>query len=111
LITNKLREKVATYIKDNLDGGKVGTGGNSTSPASTSLDVDTGVTPSFSIVKTDENVIEVKVTVEGSTISGKVLRELGLFDGTEMWARYNFEGVGPFSNSEIIEFFVIMEVE
>ena len=111
MITNKLKEVLATYIKDNLDGGKVGTGGNSTSPASTTLDVDAGGTPTISVVKTDENIIEVKVTVSGSAITGKVIREMGLFGGSDMWARFNFSGVGPFSNTEVVEFFVVMEVE
>lgn len=111
MITNKLKQALATYIKDNLDTGKVGTGGNSTSPASSSLDVDSGATPTISVVKTDENIIEAKVTVSGSAITGKVIRELGLFDGSDMWSRFNFEGVGPFSNSEVVEFFVVMEVE
>lgn len=111
MITNALKKAIATHIKNNLDTAKVGVGGNSTSPASTDLDVDASGTPTIQVINSSENIIEAKVTVEGSAITGKVLRELGLFDGTEMWARFNFSGIGPFTNTEIVEFFVVMEVE
>ena len=118
MITNALKKAIATHIKDNLDTAKVGVGGNSTSPASTDLDVDASGTPTIQVINSSENIIEAKVTVSGSAITGKVLRELGLFKTTstvplerEMWARFNFSGIGPFTSTEVVEFFVVMEVE
>lgn len=119
MITNALKKAIATHIKNNLDTAKVGVGGNSTSPASTDLDVDASGTPTIQVINSSENIIEAKVTVSGSAITGKVLRELGLFKTTstgppverEMWARFNFSGIGPFTSTEVVEFFVVMEVE
>ena len=36
---------------------------------------------------------------------------MGLFDGSDMWARFNFSVLLLFSNTEVVEFFVVMEVE
>ena len=112
MITDELRTLVATHIKDNLfDTAKVGLGGNSTSPTATDLDVP--LTASTTIVKTNSslNVIEVKVSVAGSAIQGKVIREVGLFNGSDLVYRTNFEGVGPFSTTETLELFILLEVE
>ena len=112
MITDELRTLVATHIKDNLfDTAKVGLGGNSTSPTANDLDVP--LTASTTIVKTNSslNVIEVKVSVAGSAIQGKVIREVGLFNGSDMVYRTNFEGVGPFSTTETLELFILLEVE
>jgi len=92
---------------------KLGLGGNSTSPAATDLDVPiTGITPSLSAIKSDENVIEIKVSISGASIAGKVIREVGVFksDGT-LFARNNFTGVGPFSSTETLQLFIIWEIE
>lgn len=117
MITDKLKTLVATHIKDSLfDSADIGLGGNSTNPTSNALDVPLGLTLNVSngtVVKTksDLNVIEVKVSVAGNLIQGKVIRELGLFDGSDMVYRINFDGVGPFSTTETLELFILLEVE
>lgn len=114
MITDELKTLIATHIKDNLfDTAKIGLGGNATSPTATDLDVPISAPPSLAITKTlsSLNVIEVKVTVSGNDIQGKVIRELGLFNGSDMVYRVNFQGVGPFSTTEILELFVLLEVE
>lgn len=111
MITDTLRNTLATYIKNNVDGGKVGLGGNSTSPAATDLDVEVSVTPTVTTDISTANVVEVKLSVPGSSITGKVIREAGFFDGTDMWAREAFDGVGPFSSAETLEIIFILEVE
>ncbi|HCI70106.1 MAG TPA: hypothetical protein DHV30_05735, partial [Balneola sp.] len=78
MITDKLKTLVATHIKDNLfDSAKIGLGGNSTNPTANDLDVPLSVTPSIIITKSDLNVLEVKVSISGSSIQGKVIREVG----------------------------------
>ena len=117
MITDKLRQKVATYFKTQIDNNgsnaaQLGFGGNSTNPISNALDVPSGVAVSVQTANSDENVIEVKVSVDGGLVTGRVIRELGLFDNTpDMLQRVNFEGVGPFSAGETIEFFILLEVE
>ena len=112
MITDKLKTLVATHIKDNLfDSAKIGLGGNSTNPTANDLDVPLSVTPSIIITKSDLNVLEVKVSISGSSIQGKVIREVGLFDGSDMVYRANFDGVGPFSTTETLELFILLEVE
>jgi len=97
----------------NAGSAQVGLGGNSTSPAATALDVPiSGASATVVAVKSDENVLEIKVTVNGSNIAGKVIREVGVFDtDSNLLARNNFTGVGPFSSSEILELFIIWEIE
>ena len=120
MITDLLRDKLAAYIltlanHTNAE-GDVGLGGNSTSPAATTLDVPLGVTTSqYVATRSGDNVVEIKIMVEGANITGKVIREasFGGNDGStdEMLARVNFEGVGPFASNEQLEIFLMLEVE
>ena len=127
MITDLLRDKLAAYIVELIDGtnagvGDLGLGGNSTSPAATALDVPLGITPSqYVATLSTSNVIEIKLSVEGSNITGKVIREasFGADDSGDsfddgaafMLSRVNFEGVGPFASNEILEIFLMVEVE
>ena len=116
MITDKLRQLVATTIKTTIDNGgnnaaQLGFGGNSTNPISNALDVPSGVAVSVQTANSDENVIEVKVSVVGGLVTGRVIRELGLFNSSDMIQRVNFDGIGPFSSGETIEFFILLEVE
>ena len=117
MITQKLQNLVMEYIKTQVVSADLGLGGNSTNPINNTLDVPLGLNISGgSIVKSDsdENVLEVKVSVNSSAISGKVIREIALFDNTNpknMLQRLNFDGVGPFAANEVIEFLIHIEVE
>ena len=116
MITDKLKELVATYIQGTaLNNAKIGQGGNSTSPAATTLDVPLTTTTSiFNAIKSDDNVIEVQAVFQGSSASmtGKVIREFGILDSSNnLLARVNFDGIGPFSSSENLEVFFLLEVE
>ena len=112
MITDDLRFQLAKYIKDNVDSGKIGLGGNSTSPAATDLDVPIGaITVTVTNDQSTENVVEVKLSIAGSAIPGKVVREAGFFDGSLMFGRESFDGVGPFTSTETLEIFFVIEVE
>tara|TARA_R100001510_G_C7656456_1_gene216484 strand:- start:1796 stop:2131 length:336 start_codon:yes stop_codon:yes gene_type:complete len=111
MITDKLKELLATRIKDIVDVGKLGMGGNTTSPLALDLDVPITGTPTISVEKSNSNVVQIMVEEVGSNITGKLIREMGFFDGTEMLGRINFEAVGPFSETERIQIFLTLEVE
>lgn len=114
MITDKTKDLLVTYLEGIITSGQIGLGGNSTSPASTTLDVPLTVSVSKTVDKTNENVVQVKLEILGSAISGKVIREVGLFDnaGTpNMLQRMNFAGVGPFSSSERLQIYLTMEIE
>lgn len=117
MITDQTRSLLATQLKNLILSGQIGLGGNNTSPAATTLDVPlTGPTVSISTDKTDENVIQVKLEIIGSAITGKVIREVGLFNhatpasGT-LLERFNFDGVGPFSATDRLQIYITMEIE
>ena len=114
MISDKMKELLATHIKNTLiTSGDVGLGGNSTSPSSTQLDVPLGLNITPSVISTNSNTIEVKLSIPGSAsgMAGKVLREAGFFNSTNLLSRVNFEGIGPFASNETVEIFFIIEVE
>ena len=120
MITDELRKQLATQIKTILDAGyaQVGLGGNSTSPAATTLDVVSSAGnisfagASAQAENSDENVIQVFVETIGSSITGEVIREMGVFDSSnKLLGRVNFSGVGPFSSTERLQIFLTLEVE
>ena len=123
MITDKEKELLADYLKVLIVGGshqgttltagngKIGVGGNTTSPLALDLDVPlTSITPSAE--KTGENVIQIMLEEVGSNIPSKLIREMGVFDSAgNMLSRVNFEAVGPFSTTERIQIFLTIEVE
>ena len=117
MITDKLKELLITEIVRLINSGQVGLGGNSSSPNANALDVPSGATidvasANLSKVSTDENVMEVKLSVGGGAITGMTIREAGIFDSSSnMLSRVNFDGVGPFASTETLEVILIIEVE
>ena len=132
MITDKTKDLLAEYLQKiiaggtlttnfsasatvNAGSGKIGQGGNSTSPSATTLDVPLSTaTSTFAAVKSDTNVIEVQAIFQGasSSMTGKVIREFGIFDSSSnLLARVNFDGIGPFSSTEDLELFLTIEVE
>lgn len=115
MITDKLKQLLAEQIVSLITTsgtGEVGLGGNSSSPNANALDVPSGATTTVNAVSTDENVMEVKVSVGGGAITGMTIREAGVFDSSSnMLSRVNFDGVGPFASTETLEVILIIEVE
>ena len=112
MITDKLKELLTNQIVSLINTGQVGLGGNSSSPNANALDVPSGATTTVNAVSTDENIMEVKVSVGGGAITGMTIREAGVFDSSSnMLSRVNFDGVGPFSSTETLEIILIIEVE
>ena len=123
MIIDTLREHLLTAIKTQLTSADLGLGGNSTNPTSTALDVPLGLTTSQVTLTESEseyNLLEIKVSVDGTNIDGKVIREVGLFDtgsaqtpsrSNHMLHRVNFDGIGPIATTDTLEIFILMEVE
>tara|TARA_R110002167_G_scaffold208718_6_gene412728 strand:+ start:3070 stop:3417 length:348 start_codon:yes stop_codon:yes gene_type:complete len=115
MITDNARTLITTYLETILDTATIGFGGNNSSSAQTTLDVPSTLAASAVVLETslsDLNVIEAKVSIAGSHLTGKVTREMGLFKSSgELLSRINFEGVGPFASDETLEIFLIIEVE
>lgn len=112
MITNELKEYLAGQLKAKINSAQVGFGGNSTSPSQNALDVPSGFSTTIVKSDADSNVIEAKVSVAGSLLTGSVIREMGLFDSSNnLLSRINFEGVGPFAANETLEIFLLIEVD
>ena len=112
MISDKLQSLLADQVVSLINNAKVGLGGNSTYGSQTDLDIILS-SASVTAIKSDENVIQVKVSITGGgTLAGQVIREVGVFDSSSnMLLRENFEGIGPFASNETAEFFIILEVE
>ena len=115
MITDKMKELVATYIQGTLvNNGKIGVGGNSTYSTQTGLDVDLGTGVTISSTISSENTFEVHLTISGSAtgMSSSVVREAGFFDSAgNLLIRHNFDGIGPFGVTESLELHFFLEVE
>ena len=124
MITDEMRKMITDYalllVKGGSIGGgtigagtgKVGLGGNSTSPAATDIDVPSGGTTTITAEKTSENTMQIFLETTGSTIQGMVIREMGFFENSgKMLGRVSFDGVGPFNSSDKLQIFLTVEVE
>jgi hypothetical protein len=132
MITDKSKRKVALFIKDMFDKINIGTGGNSTFPNANDLDVPI-LTTKLSTVnsESDDTTIDFSASIAGSYLQGNTIREFGIFSdttpvdtqfdllrtqtayGTEttMLYRTNFDAIGPFTSTDILEISFTMEVE
>ena len=116
MITDAAKSILAQHLVSTFTRANVGTGGDGSSPSQTTLDVPLlggsgsahGV--SISSVKSGENVVDFKITIQGSdsNITQRTLREICITDETSdnSLMRIPFEGIGPTSASEEIEFFI-----
>ncbi len=117
MITDKFKSLIADQLITLLSTGKVGQGGNSTSPASTDLDVDIGAASAAynaTAIKSGENTFEYSLRIAGSNsnLNCKVIREAAFFDSSgNMLSRFNFTGIGPVATTSDLEIFFILEVE
>jgi hypothetical protein len=116
MIVRDARNKIAVdHILATYDRYKIGTGGDSTNPNATDLDSDISglLSTRFSATTSDESTIEFKFTVEGSGFVGNTIKEVGLFntDGSSMLLRVNYDGIGPLTSTDEIEFIIVVEVD
>jgi hypothetical protein len=139
MITDTIKKKMALFLREMYGAttGKmvVGTGGGSTNPLATELDVPISTFANGSTIaatSSDDKVIEFKASFTGSTLQGYTIREMGIFGSlptddemaiietsgydfspveTVMLSRVNFDAIGNFSTSDTVEVIFTMEVE
>lgn len=123
MIVDSVRESLALHLKTIFTKARVGVGGNATDPSATNLDVPI-YNISASSSTSEGNVIDFKFTLLGSSVAGYTIREIGIFNKayenvpetaiaeyTEMLSRITFDGIGPFTSGEEIDFYITIEVE
>jgi len=122
-ITDSARNLLAGAIKGENTGGfnafnkiDLGESGGSTDPSLNTLDSSiTNNTPIVldSITKSAHNQIEFYKAINGTTYSGYVIREVGIFDsaGTTMLLRIPIDPIGPLKTGKTYDIRIIIEVE
>tara|TARA_R100000951_G_scaffold104767_1_gene98135 strand:+ start:3232 stop:3576 length:345 start_codon:yes stop_codon:yes gene_type:complete len=114
MITRDGREELKNYIKDNYTTAKIGTGGDSTNPNASDLDspLDPTLT-SISAVNSGETSVDFKFTILGSAYTGDTIKEVGIFHKTtsELLVRVNYDGIGPLTSTDEVEFIITVEVD
>ena len=113
MIVRDARGDIKQHIIDTYDSYKIGTGGDSTNPNATDLDSDISGLVSVSPTGTSsESTVEWKFTVQGSSYIGNTIKEVGIFDSSgNMLLRVNYDGIGPLTSTDEIEFVIVMEVD
>tara|TARA_R100001163_G_C5061720_1_gene198657 strand:+ start:1911 stop:2255 length:345 start_codon:yes stop_codon:yes gene_type:complete len=114
MITRDARTYVKDYLKQNIR-YKIGTGGDSTNPNATDLDapLDTTLLTGVTVNDSGESTIDYSVTVSGSTYLGQTIKEIGIFSTTNntLIVRVNYDGIGPLTATDEIEFLITLEVD
>ena len=132
MITDKMKRKVALFLKDMVTKANIGTGGNASFPTATNLDSPI-LTTLIATTNSDSNdtTIDFRAIFQGSSLQGNTIREVGVFSedmpsdtnfdelrtttsystDTTMLARINFDPIGPFQSTDEIEFIFTIEVE
>tara|TARA_R110002074_G_scaffold395448_1_gene583866 strand:- start:57 stop:431 length:375 start_codon:yes stop_codon:yes gene_type:complete len=122
-ITDTARTLLAGAIKgDNTSGFNafnkmdIGEAGGSTDPSLNTL--DSSITNNVpltcdSVTKSADNQVEFYKTIDGTTYSGYVIREVGIFDsaGTSMLLRIPVDPIGPLESNKTYDIRIIIEVE
>ena len=138
MITNKTKRKVALFLREMFGSTygetKLGTGGGGTNPTATDIDVSVATSTSKnSATSYDDKVIEIKNSINGNKLQGYTIREVGFFGtvpkddqfdealdtsshptfttDTVMFGRINFNAIGNFSTSDVIDVIYTVEVE
>ena len=139
MITDIAKRKLALFLKEFIKKANVGVGSNATFPSATDLDIpilSTKVSTTNS--ESDDTTIDFLASFTGTQLQGNSVSEFGLFGtvpqdtgfdemygGTAnpatgganyaseeiMFARINFDAIGPFAASDTIEFILVLEVE
>ena len=114
MIVRDARNKIVDdYIETTFIKYKIGTGGDSTNPNATDLDSDISGLVSVTPTLSNESTIEWKFTVNGASYAGNTIKEVGIFnsDGSVMLLRVNYEGIGPLTSADDIDFVIVVEVD
>ena len=122
-ITDGGKELLAQAIRGDKTGGfnafnkiDIGEAGGSTDPSLNTLDASiTNNTPFTlnSVTRSLSNQVEFYSRISGSSYTGYVIREVGIFDsaGTTMLLRIPIDPIGPLESTKNYDIRIIIEVE
>jgi len=117
MITTEGRTNLKDYIISTFTHFQVGTGGDSTNPNAGDLDSPLGskatiTSASGQALSSGETSIDFSFTILGSAYVGNTIKEVGIFDsGNTLLVRVNYDGIGPLTSSDEIEFIITVEVD
>jgi len=113
MITKDGRTDMRDHIINTYTKAKVGTGGDSTNPNASDLDSPVGAEiTGITVQSSGESSIDFKITVNGTGYVGHTIKEIGIFNSSNnMLVRVNYDGIGPLTSSDQIEFVITVEVD
>ncbi len=113
MITREGRVKIMDNMKSTFTKYKVGSGGDSTNPNAGDLDSPLGSVGSVSPTAVGISTLEFNFSINGSDFLGHTIKEVGIFDsaGTEMLIRTNYDGFGPLTSTDVVQFIITVEVD
>ena len=113
MITREGRVNIKNLVITNFNKFKVGSGGDSTNPNAGDLDAPIGSLISVTGTSIGQTTIEYNFTISGSDYLGHTIKEVRIFDsgGTDMLIRVNYDGFGPLSSTDEVNFIITVEVD
>jgi len=118
MITTEGKTKLKDYVISTFTHFQVGTGGDSTNPSAGDLDSPLGSKATISsasgtVQSSGETSIDFSFTILGSAYVGNTIKEVGIFDstGNTLLVRVNYDGIGPLTSSDEVEFIITVEVD
>ncbi len=119
MITREGRADIREHVRTTFVYAQIGTGGDSTNPNAT--DLDSPLEPSAgnrenigSGTASGETSVDWKFTILGSNYVGHTIKEVGIFDANtagNMLLRVSYDGIGPLTATDEIEFIITVEVD
>ena len=114
MITKQARAIMKADVISAYTHFEVGTGGDSTNPNANTLDAPLGNRATLTSVSSGESSVDFSFTVQGSTFVGHTIKEVGIFSAStsgDMLLRVNYDGIGPLTSLDEIEFIITVEVD
>lgn len=113
MITRDGRTDVRDYIISSYTIAKIGTGGDSTNPNASNLDSPVGASlTGITVQSSGESSVDWSFTILGSAYVGHTIKEVGIFNSDDdMILRVNYDGIGPLTATDEVEFIITMEVD
>ncbi len=113
MITRDGRTDIRDYIISSYTIAKIGTGGDSTNPNASDLDSPVGASlTGITVQSSGESSVDWSFTVLGSAYVGHTIKEVGIFNSNDdMILRVNYDGIGPLTATDEVEFIITMEVD
>tara|TARA_R100000406_G_scaffold54222_1_gene37008 strand:+ start:2288 stop:2632 length:345 start_codon:yes stop_codon:yes gene_type:complete len=114
MITRAGRTDIKDYLQSNFTKYNVGSGGDSTNPNASNLDspLNTTLQNVNSVRSVGQTTLEFNITISGSDYLGQTIKEVGIFNSSnEMLIRVNYDGFGPLSATDEVNFIITIEVD